>query len=68
MKDYIIYLASDCHECEEIKSYLNDNNIVISTPIISEEEWLKKGIFVFPALVKNNNIVAYGSDIIKFLK
>ena len=68
MKDYLIYLAPDCHECLEIQSYIKDNNIKVSTELLSKEEWTTKGVFAFPALFSNNEIIAYGSDIIKFLK
>ena len=68
MKDYIIYLAPDCHECEELKDYIQQNNITIESQLLTKEQWTEKGIFVFPTLVDKNEIIAYGSDIIKFLK
>jgi len=68
MKNPIIYLAPDCHECEELIVYINKNEIEINTQLLTKEEWTEKGIFIFPSLVKNNEVIAYGSDIIKFLK
>ena len=68
MKDHVIYLAPDCHECEELTAFIKDNNLEVSTQLLSKEEWIEKGVFIFPSLVKNNEVIAYGGDIIKFLK
>ena len=68
MDDLIIYLANDCHECELIEQYLNENNIYIKTKTLTKEEWTEKGLFIFPSLFQNDNVVAYGNDIITFLK
>jgi len=67
MKDYILFFAPDCHECEELKAYIEQNQITINTTLLSKDEWTEKGIFVFPALIKNEEVIAYGTDIIQFL-
>ena len=68
MKDYTIYLAPDCHECDKLQKYIKDNNLNIATQLLTKEAWLEKGMFVFPSLIKNDEVIAYGNDIIKHLK
>ena len=68
MKEYTIYLAPDCHECEELQTFIKKSQIEVSTILLSKEEWTEKGLFIFPSLMKKGEIIAYGTDIIKFLK
>lgn len=68
MDNYTIYFAPDCHECDEVQQYIIDNSIEINTFILAKEKWVEKGVFVFPSLLKGDEIIAYGSDIIHFLR
>lgn len=68
MKDnLLIYFAPDCHECEFIQNYLRQHNIDIKTEFLSLDDRIEKGIFIFPALLENEMIIAYGEDIINYL-
>jgi len=66
-KEYKIYFAPDCHECELIQDYLNAHNISIQTDTLDKESRVEKGVFIFPALLKNDEVIAYGEDIIDYL-
>ena len=67
MKDPVIYMAPDCHECKEVSEYLTTHNIDVDIRFLeSQEERIDKGIFIFPSLYQNDSLLAIGSDIIKF--
>lgn len=66
-QDYKIYFAPDCHECETVQLYIDEHNISIETEILDKDSRGNKGVFIFPALLKGDEIIAYGKDIIKYL-
>ncbi|MBL4623826.1 MAG: hypothetical protein JKY42_01600 [Flavobacteriales bacterium] len=64
----ILYVAPDCNECEEVIDYVNRNNFQLEiVNLETRKERLEKGIFIYPALCNNTNVLAYGTDILKYL-
>ena len=67
MKDLTIYLANDCHECEEVIEFVKTSDIGIKMTYLEGGELQDSEIFVFPALKRGNKVIAYGVDIINQL-
>lgn len=66
---YTTYIGNDCHECDEVVDFIKNNNI--ETRIVNidqEDETPPQKIYIRPALFKGNDIVAYGSDIIRYFQ
>ncbi len=64
MSLYQLYVGNQCKSCENIISFLKQNNITITVINIDEEEYnLPFSLMIVPALVKNNRLIGYGDDI-----
>lgn len=69
MMDYTLYTGNNCHQCKQVIDFLNSKNVSYEEINIDEED--KKPpveLFIFPALFKHNDLIAYGVDIIEALK
>lgn len=64
--NYILYTGNDCHQCKEVVDFLAASNIVYKE-INIDQDGRKPPIdlFVFPALFKDDELIAYGIDIIE---
>ena len=66
---YSLYINPYCFACEDIMAYIDSNDLNVNIIDISKTSINSKlPIVVFPALVLNEKLLAYGSDIIKYLK
>ena len=64
----VLLVAPDCHECEKVLAYVSEHNIEIRTiNLETQDERVKKQILIYPALCDNDKIIAYGTDILKYL-
>jgi hypothetical protein len=66
---YNIYIAEDCHQCQEVIDGINELDLEINFINVDLED--KKppiDVFAFPALFKGDVLLRYGSDIIEYLK
>ncbi len=63
----LLVLAPDCHECDEVQAYVSSRKLNIETQNLTFEEIESSEYFVFPLLKNDKSIVAYGSDIIRYL-
>jgi hypothetical protein len=69
MNNYTLYLDNNCSSCKRIQQYISENNIAINTVNIHEGfNELPFVIMIFPALVKENKLLAYGPDITPILE
>ncbi len=69
MNTYTLYVDNNCSSCKRIQQYISENNITINTVNIHEEiNKLPFTIMIFPALVKENKLLAYGPDITPILE
>jgi glutaredoxin len=64
-----LYIAEDCHQCAKVTDWINEH----SREIVIEN--VDKGggqppitTFIYPALFENDGLMAYGEDIIQYLK
>ena len=65
---YRLYLANNCHECEEVEAAVADLPVEIELINVDEsDERPPLHTFAYPALFKGEVLLAYGSDIIKRL-
>ncbi|MGD1845568.1 MAG: glutaredoxin domain-containing protein [Salibacteraceae bacterium] len=62
---YIVYTGNDCHDCDLVVEGLKANNIDFRVIQIDQEQVeTPVGIFVRPALFKDERLIAYGADIL----
>ena len=66
---YTLYITNNCPACDRVIDFLKSGMIDIAMVNISDpgKERPKLSVSVFPALLKNNRLIAYGDDIIKKL-
>jgi len=68
-KGYRLYVGDNCCSCNNIEQFLNKNNITIPIINIDKEEYdLPFSLMIIPALVKNEKLIGYGPDIMKYLE
>ncbi len=64
-----IYYRKLCQDCDKVKEYLDQHKIAYNYVDCEENEnSLPFPIMATPALVKGNELLAYGVDIIHYLK
>jgi len=66
---YTLYIANNCHECEEVE--MEVAKLSVELEIINVDESEQKPpipTFAYPALFKDQILLAYGSDILKRLE
>tara|TARA_R100001015_G_C4630196_1_gene191652 strand:+ start:1882 stop:2097 length:216 start_codon:yes stop_codon:yes gene_type:complete len=66
---YILYIANNCHECEEVESEVSKMSVEVEIINVDEDDQSPPiPTFAYPALFKGEILLAYGSDILKRLK
>jgi len=66
---YILFVGNNCCSCNKIAQFIKEKNINISSINIDEEDYsLPFSLMIIPALVLNKKLLAYGPDILKYLK
>lgn len=66
---YQLYIGENCHECQFVVDQLKELNINYELYNIDREDIAPPiRIYTLPAIFKGNELMAYGSDIIKYLK
>lgn len=66
---FTLYIANYCPGCVKVKDFITANNVTCK--IINLDETPVETpipIMIFPALVKGNKLIAYGSDITPYFK
>lgn len=66
---YALYIAENCHECKKVAESLEELSIEVEK--FNVDLGSKKPpipTFAYPALFKGDILLAYGSDIISYLK
>lgn len=66
---YVVYIGEGCHDCHLVQEFIRENSL--SVEIIDVDTAVNKpdfDIFVRPALLRNETLVAYGLDVIDHLK
>ncbi|PKP46672.1 MAG: hypothetical protein CVT95_06695 [Bacteroidetes bacterium HGW-Bacteroidetes-12] len=66
---YTLFIGNNCSGCKQILDKLNKLDINVEIINIYEEKPnLPFALMIVPALVKNNRLIGYGIDIVKYLK
>lgn len=66
---YILFTADNCHQCEEVEASVRSLDILIEVKNVDTEgEQPPISTFAYPALFKGNILIAYGTDILDYLK
>ena len=61
----ILYTAFECHDCDVVKEKISELNIEIEIKELkTQEEIIDSGLFAFPVLLGEGEIIAYGLDIL----
>lgn len=64
----ILYIADNCHQCDMVSDWVRNNTDIAIINLDHDEHDPPISIFIFPALFENNELKAYGEDIIGALK
>ena len=65
--EFILYYRQLCHDCDSVKAHLEKNNISFSyVDCEGEKSSPPFPIMATPALFKENELLAYGVDIIRY--
>ena len=66
---YTLYIAENCHECEEVTDYISASGIELTIiNVDKQDEKPPIQVFAFPALFKGDILLRYGSDIMEFFE
>lgn len=66
---YQLFVSNHCTSCSKIQAFLNENNISFFATNIDEDEFsLPFSLMIIPALIKDNKLIAYGVDIIRYFE
>ena len=66
---YILYIGEGCHDCHIVQDFISKNTLNVEVVDADEAgDRLQFDIFVRPALMRDETLVAYGLDVIDHLK
>lgn len=65
---YTLYISRSCPYCIKVMDYCNERQIGCHIIDIDDKPSASKQIYVVPALFRNEDLMAYGSDIISYLE
>ena len=66
---YIVYIGEGCHDCHLVQEFISENSLDVEIIDVDKAEVKPSfDIFVRPALMRNDTLVAYGLDVIDHLK
>ncbi|PIQ16912.1 MAG: hypothetical protein COW67_00680 [Flavobacteriales bacterium CG18_big_fil_WC_8_21_14_2_50_32_9] len=69
MSSYTLFIGNNCLGCKQILDKLKKLNINITVVNIHDENPnLPFPLMIVPALIKDDRLIAYGIDIVKYLK
>jgi len=68
-KEYILYYRELCHDCEKVRSYMENEKLDFDY-LDCEKKELEPPIPIFatPALFKGDELLAYGTDVIEYFE
>jgi glutaredoxin len=65
----VIYVANGCHQCDMVKDFVRESGLEVDIYNVDLQQANPPlDVFVYPALFVNAQLVAYGEDIIDYLK
>jgi hypothetical protein len=66
-KEYILYYRKLCHDCDKVRDYMAGENIDFNYFDCENKKTEPPiPIFAVPALFKNDELLAYGTDVIDY--
>lgn len=66
---YKLHISNDCPACGRVLEYIMENDIQHELVNVSDPDKNPvEGVLIYPALFTNNNLQAYGDDIITWLR
>ncbi len=65
--NYTIFIGEDCHECAKVIKFIRDENLNVRIVNLDKEsEKPPLQIYIRPSLFKNDELIAYGTDIERY--
>ncbi len=66
---YTLYIGADCHDCHIVQEFISTHSLDVEI-IDADKAEVKPtfDIFVRPALMRRDTLVAYGLDVVDHLK
>lgn len=66
---YTMFIGDNCHECQDVQKELKQLNVELTVFNVDQDAVEPPiSIFAYPALFKGEHLIAYGSDIVRYLK
>jgi len=68
-KEYVLYYRELCHDCDKVHDYMKDQNVEFNYFDCENKKTEPPiPIFATPALFKNDELLAYGIDVIAYFE
>jgi len=68
-KEYVLYYRDLCHDCDKVRDYMADKNIEFNYFDCENKNTAPPiPIFATPALFKDDELLAYGIDVIAYFE
>jgi hypothetical protein len=66
---YVLYIGEGCHDCHIVQGFIKENALDVEIVDVDKLETpLVFDVFVRPALMRDDTLVAYGLDVISHLR
>ena len=66
---YTLYIGKNCHQCQDVVEFMNINRIDYRKVHVHKSgENPPIEIYIFPALFVEDQLMAYGTDIVKYFE
>lgn len=66
---WTLFVREDCHDCDRVRAWMDEHTIGYEVRDIDDPASRPaKRLFIAPALCRGSELVAYGVDIITYLK
>lgn len=67
MIDYTLYIGENCHQCDSVIEFMDNNNISYTKINVDRSSHDPPvSLFAFPALFQGDTLLRYGSDIKRY--
>lgn len=68
-KEYVLYYRELCHDCDKVRDYMANQNVEFNYFDCENKNTEPPiPIFATPALFKNDELLAYGIDVIEYFE
>jgi len=67
--EYTLYIGKKCHQCQDMIEFLRVNKVSFRTVHVQKDkERPPIDLFIFPALMHDDRLLCYGTDIVNYIE